>query len=100
VAAGSSKAALGPCPLCGRAMIDGPSVNRHHWVPRGHGGGEWAVLHVICHKKIHSVLTDRQLADECATAEALRAHPDIAAFIRWVRRRPPEYMDRHVAPRR
>ncbi len=95
MATGKDDRSLGPCPLCGREMIDGPSVNRHHWVPRGHGGGEWSVLHVICHKKIHSVLTDRELAAAYATPEALRTHPEIAEYIRWVRRRPAQYMNRH-----
>ena len=29
-----------------------------------------------------------------------QGHPDIAAFIRWIRRRPPEFDDRHRRPRR
>ena len=81
-------------------MVDGPSVNRHHWVPRAYGGRAWATLHVICHKKIHSVLSDRDLADGYGTAKALRQHPEIAAFIKWVRRRPATYTGRHRPPRR
>jgi hypothetical protein len=25
---------LGPCPLCGRIMIRGHSLDRHHWQPK------------------------------------------------------------------
>ena len=81
-------------------MVEGPSVNRHHWTPRTEGGGDWSFLHVVCHKKIHSVLSDHQIARDFPDAETLRAHPDISAFIRWVRRRPPEYLDRVEKPRR
>ena len=91
---------IGPCPLCGREMIDGPSINRHHLIPRAHGGGNWAFLHVICHKKIHSVLEDKELARRYHNPEALREHPDIKAFVQWVRKRPPQYVDRHNTPRR
>lgn len=32
-------ASLGPCPLCGRVMIERPSIDRHHWVPKRKSGG-------------------------------------------------------------
>lgn len=91
---------LGPCPLCGRAMIAGPSVDRHHWVPRKEGGGKWSYLHRICHKKLHSLFDERMLAISYNTADACRAHPEIAKFITWVRKQPPEYVGRHEKPRR
>ncbi|HYD99513.1 MAG TPA: HNH endonuclease signature motif containing protein [Alphaproteobacteria bacterium] len=82
---------LGACPLCGREMIAGPSVEEHHLVPRSEGGRETAALHRVCHRKIHAELDERELAQRYNTAEALRAHPAIAAFIRWVARKPPEF---------
>lgn len=85
----------GPCPLCGRPMVPGPSVNEHHLVPRTYGGRETVTMHRICHAKIHTVLTEAELRDSYNTVESLRGHPDIAAFIRWVARKPPEFMDRH-----
>lgn len=97
---GEADGDLGPCPLCGRPMIAGPSLDRHHWVPRSEGGRTQDWMHRICHRKIHSVLSERDLAACYDTPEALRAHPDIAAFLRWVRKKPPEYMDRHRRARR
>ena len=91
---------LGPCPICGRPMIDGPSVDRHHWVPKSKGGRDVAVLHTVCHRKIHSVLSETELARNYATADALKAHPDIAAFIAWVRKKPPEFLDWSKAPKK
>jgi hypothetical protein len=81
------------CSLCQRPLIAGPSVDEHHLVPRSHGGKETHRIHRICHRKIHSVLTERQLAQSYNTWEALRAHPAIASFISWVQKKPPEYYD-------
>ncbi|WP_404381978.1 HNH endonuclease [Caenispirillum salinarum] len=91
----AADAAVGPCPLCGRPMVAGPSLDRHHWVPRSQGGREQTLMHRICHRKIHSVLTERDLAAAYDSPDALRTHPEIARFLKWVRKKPPEYMDRH-----
>lgn len=90
---------LGPCPICGRPMIDGPSVDRHHWVPRSEGGGDWSTLHRICHKKIHSLFSEDALAKDFSSAAALSAHPDIRTFVKWVRKQPPELIGRHAKPK-
>jgi hypothetical protein len=89
---------LGPCPVCGREMIAGPSVDRHHWQPRSRGGREAHSLHLICHRKLHSLFTEKELATTYATPEAVLEHPQMQTFIRWVRRRPPEFIDRHKKP--
>ncbi len=92
---GPADGALGPCPLCGRPMLPGPSVDRHHWVPRADGGRDWGWMHRICHKKIHAVIDRKTLARDYTDAARLRAHPEIAAFIKWVRRKHPEFTGRH-----
>lgn len=93
---------IGPCPLCGRRMTAGPSLDRHHWIPKSEGGDPetWAWLHKVCHRKIHAVLDEKELASGYNTAESLRAHPEIATFIRWIRRKHPEFIDHHRSPRR
>ena len=87
-------APAGACPLCDRLMVTGPSLDAHHPVPRSHGGHETVVMHKICHRAIHAMLSERELAEEFADFTALRAHPMLAQFIAWVRKRPPEYYDR------
>jgi hypothetical protein len=84
----------GPCPLCDRPMVPGPSLDQHHPVPRSHGGREAVAMHKICHRAIHAMLSEGELAEEFSTFEALRAHPTLAQFIAWVKKRPPEYYDR------
>lgn len=90
---------LGPCPLCGRPMLAGASVDRHHFVPKSRGGRVAVPLHRICHRKIHSLFSEKKLATRYATAEALLAHPDIRAFVEWVGRKHPEYYDRNRTAR-
>ena len=81
-------------------MLDGPSVDRHHWVPRSQGGRHAEPMHTVCHRKLHAVFTERELAVVYNTAEAARRHPDIRAFVTWVSRKPPEFVDWHRRPRR
>ena len=82
------------CPLCGRILLDDPSTDLHHPIPRSEGGREAVPIHRICHQKIHSVFTEAELAATYHDWHALRAHPAIAAFIRWVARKPPGFYDR------
>ena len=82
------------CPLCDRVMVPGPSLDRHHPHPRSHGGSDTVTMHKICHRAIHAMLSERELADGFSDFARLRAHPPLVAFIAWVRKRPPEYYDR------
>ena len=74
-------------------MLEGPSVDEHHWVPRSRGGREAAAMHKVCHRMVHRVFTDKELARDYASADALRAHPEIVKFVAWVRKQPPDYVD-------
>lgn len=97
-------AAVPDCPLCGRAIAPGPSADQHHLLPRSEGGrtepGNLALLHRICHRKIHATFSERELAGERRDWTALRAHPEIAAFVHWLRGKPPDFYDRNRTPRR
>ena len=88
------------CPLCDRLLELGPSVDEHHLVPRSQGGKAKALIHRICHRKIHATLTEKELADRYSTWEALKAHPDIAVFMRWVANKPAAFYDNSRRPAR
>lgn len=88
------------CPICGRPLVPGSSINAHHLIPRRYGGRETVTLHRICHDKIHAVLTEPELAKAYPTIDALRRHPEIAAFVRWVARKPAEFVDGHATGKR
>lgn len=55
-----------------------------------------AALCVPCHRMVHAVLSERDLAREHATVASLRAHPQIARFVKWISKQP---LDRHVSVR-
>ncbi|MFN6951165.1 MAG: HNH endonuclease [Albidovulum sp.] len=90
------------CPLCHRPIPPEVPQSRHHLVPRLRGGkgGATVLLHAICHREIHAALTETELARDYATIEALRAHPRIAAFIRWAAGRPPGFTSKVPGSRR
>jgi hypothetical protein len=86
------------CALCGRAALQ---LTRHHLVPRTlHKRARIrrtftreerhtvVLLCRPCHKQIHAVLSESELAREYSSLEALAAHPDIARFVEWVSRQP------------
>ncbi len=81
------------CPLCDRP-IPAEQLDAHHFVPRSQGGKETRYLHRICHRQVHALFTEFELARHYATPEALRAHPDMARFLVWVSKRPPGFQER------
>jgi hypothetical protein len=84
------------CPLCDRPLVPGPSIDEHHLIPRTYKGTQTVTLHRVCHGKIHSVLSEKDLRDHYHTIDALRTHPDIVTFIHWVRKKHPEFVDGHA----
>ena len=43
-------------------MVAGPSLDRHHWVPRAEGGRDRAWVHLVCHRMVHRLFADHELA--------------------------------------
>ena len=76
-----------PCPLCGRPLGT-VQVDRHHLIPKTFKGRDQYPIHKICHRKIHSAFTERELLQTYHTWEALLGHADIAAFVAWVAKKP------------
>jgi hypothetical protein len=90
---------LGCCPLCDRPMIAGSSINKHHLVPKTFSGRETIWLHRVCHNKIHSVFTERELLKTYHTVAQLRAHPEIDRFVSWLKNKDPEFKTSSARPR-
>jgi hypothetical protein len=84
------------CPLCGRPIPPEAKRSLHHLVPKLKGGrnGPTVLLHQICHNEIHASLTEAELARDYASIDALRRHPRIATFLRWIATRPPAFHSR------
>jgi hypothetical protein len=75
------------CELCMRP-IPKSQRDKHHLIPKSRGGVETVILHRTCHRQIHAILTESQLAQNYSTIDALRTHPEIAKFIEWVSNKP------------
>jgi hypothetical protein len=88
------------CPLCGRELISGPSVDKHHLVPKSLGGKDVILLHKICHRKIHSIFTEKELKKEYNSIAKLLNHAEIIKFINWVKKKPANFMDKNITANR
>ncbi|HIK45245.1 MAG TPA: HNH endonuclease [Leptolyngbyaceae cyanobacterium M65_K2018_010] len=82
-----------PCQLCDRPVAD---LTDHHLVPRQYSKrrrqdpGPTIQLCPPCHKQIHTLFDNATLARELNTLEKLQCHPQIQAFVRWVRKQRPD----------
>jgi 5-methylcytosine-specific restriction protein A len=81
------------CPLCDRPIPPDAKSSRHHLTPRLKGGTHLGTvrLHQICHSAIHARFSETELATKLADVTALRADPEIAAFVAWVKTKPPSF---------
>ena len=81
------------CPLCGRPIPDGHG-DAHHLVPRSLGGTDTVLLHRMCHRQIHALIPERDLARDFASIAALLRHPGVARYVQWVRNKPADLRER------
>jgi hypothetical protein len=81
------------CPLCDRHI---PPAQRdaHHLVPKSHRGTETVILHRICHRQIHALFTETELARRFNTIDELKNHEEMLRFIQWVKQKPDEFFER------
>lgn len=77
------------CKICKREL--GANIDEHHLIPKTFKGKETVTLHKICHRKIHSILTERELANYYNTIERLLEHPEIQKFVKWVAKKDIDY---------
>jgi hypothetical protein len=78
------------CPLCDRPI---PPAQRdaHHLVPKSKGGRQTTFMHRVCHRQIHAVLTETELARQYATVQALLEHPELQVFVSWIKTKPDHF---------
>jgi len=74
------------CALCGREL--GTRWNKHHLVPRSLKGKETVNVHLVCHKQIHALFSEKELARHYHTVERLLEHEDMAKFVEWITSKP------------
>jgi len=91
----SEPVVIDKCPICERDMWKGPSIDKHHMVPKSRGGKETEFLHKICHRKIHSIWTNKELEKDFNDPEKIKVHPEMQKFIEWVKKKPCDFYDRN-----
>jgi len=90
------------CELCGR---DVPKTTRHHLVPRathtkrvkrelGDKRNVQADLCVACHRQLHYLFANKVLGKELSTLAAIRKNEDVMTYVKWIRKRPGDFVPR------
>jgi 5-methylcytosine-specific restriction protein A len=79
-----------PCALCARPFARA-QLTKHHYLPKSKGGTEDHVELICrqCHGMVHATFTNQTLAALYPTIDQLRAAPELAKFLTWVRKQPP-----------
>jgi hypothetical protein len=80
-------------PICDRPIPDSQK-DAHHLIPKSKGGKTTEYLHRICHKQIHALFTETELAQQYHHAQILREHPEMMKFIQWVKNKPNAFYEK------
>ena len=91
---------IGQCPICDRDMWKGPSIDKHHLIPKCKGGKETEYMHKICHRKIHSIWSEKELARDYNNPEKIKEHEEMQKFIKWVKKKEPDFYDKNEQHKR
>ncbi|HEY1170310.1 MAG TPA: hypothetical protein VGH19_02970 [Verrucomicrobiae bacterium] len=90
---------IGVCELCEREEC---VLTKHHLIPQARHANkrnkrEFDRVEVKqrvtwicrpCHNHVHNLFTEKVLEREYNTLESLKAHPEVAKFIGWIKNRP------------
>lgn len=80
-----AKQTIGLCELCGRQEV---VLTEHHLTPKEEGGAflPTAFLCIPCHKQVHALYTNQELAARLNTLDALRQDEKLVPYIKWIQR--------------
>ena len=86
---------IGPCALCKRET----PLTEHHLTPKQatrrkskrHRSdlGPTLLLCMACHKQIHKLYSNRELANYYSTLEDLQGSEELMKFVKWVSKQDP-----------
>ncbi|OCA84319.1 hypothetical protein A8F94_16545 [Bacillus sp. FJAT-27225] len=81
------KSAIRQCELCLREDVE---TTTHHLTPREMGGTFLPTANLCkpCHKQIHALYSNEELAFRLNTIERLKDDPQIGKFLKWIRKQP------------
>jgi len=86
------------CALCGREE----DLTEHHLIPKSRHNKprmrklydrkfmreHKALICYPCHRNLHRVLTEQEMAEEFNEVEKLASHPGVEKFTAWIRKKP------------
>ena len=78
------------CPICKRLTPE-KYQEKHHLVPRAKKGKETERVCINCGDMVHKTFTNNELRDVYNTIEAIKAHPAIQKWIKWIRKKPDSF---------
>lgn len=75
------------CELCRREDV---KLTEHHLIPREEGGQNEATIDICipCHKQIHALYTNKELAIRLNSLERLRDDDEIKKYLKWIKKQP------------
>lgn len=78
---------MGTCELCSRNDVE---TTVHHLLPKEMGGTfePTANLCIPCHKQIHALYTNAEIASRLTSIVELREDAQLSRFIKWIRKQP------------
>lgn len=82
------------CPICGRELVPG-TFDDHHLIPKTFKGREIITIHRMCHTKLHATFSENEMYQYYHTVERIVSHPDIISFVKWIRKKPPEFYSKN-----
>lgn len=75
------------CELCERPVVH---LTKHHLLPREEGGREEHIAMICpdCHKQIHALYTNKELALRLDTLCKLRCDDQISRYLKFIKKQP------------
>ncbi|MGG3891777.1 HNH endonuclease [Metabacillus fastidiosus] len=75
------------CELCERKLVE---TTVHHLLPKEMGGtfGPTANLCIPCHKQIHALYTNKEIAVRLTTIQELKEDEQLSRYLKWIRKQP------------
>ena len=62
-------------------------------MPKLKGGAKLGTIHLhqLCHSAIHARFSEAEIARRLSDVESLKADPELAEFLAWVRTKPDDF---------
>jgi 5-methylcytosine-specific restriction endonuclease McrA len=78
------------CPICGRNIPE-QYIEKHHLVPKSKKGTNTVDVCCNCGDMLHKVISIKEMQKEYNTVEALKSHPDVQKWSKWVSKKPTDF---------